>query len=292
MTIVVGFSASRQSRAPLNLAVQIAASSGHSIVAVAVVEDSGARAGDPFQQEFIDHLTGLTEAALRSVLDEMPGGAGIPAIVTPGPSTAAGLLQVAYDHDAALVVVGSSSSGLMGRMALGSVTDRIVHTARVPVAIAPRGYELGPGRITRITAGYGGAADESGLIAAAAELTRRWSLPLRVVSFTVRPMAAFIPTATPGSEQAMIDRWIDRTRDAVAAELAEVRTRIPVPDVEVVVGTGPDWPAAMDGVTWRPGEILALGSGAAGVVSQVFPGTVANRILRNSPVPVILMPKA
>lgn len=291
MTIVVGFSASRQSHAPLNLAVQIAASSGQSIVAVAVVEDSGTRAGDPFQKEFIEHLTVRTEVALRNVLDGLPGGAQVPSIVTPGPSTAAGLMQVAYDHGADLVVVGSSSSGLMGRLALGSVTDRIVHTARLPIAIAPRGYELEPGRITRVTAGYGGAADESGLLAATAVLTQKWSLPFRVVSFTVRPMAAFGASATPKAEQAMVDRWVEQTGKAVTAELAEVRTRIAVPDVEVVVGTGPDWSTAMDSVPWRPGEILALGSGAAGVVSQVFPGTVANRILRNSPVPVILMPK-
>ncbi|MCB1293773.1 MAG: universal stress protein [Gordonia sp.] len=292
MTIVVGFSASRQSQAPLNLAVQMAAASGHSIVAVAVVEDSGARAGDPFQKEFIGHLTERTETALRKVLDGMPGGAQVPAVVTPGPSTATGLLQVAADHDADAVVVGSSSSGLMGRLALGSVTDRIVHTARLPVAIAPRGYKLDPGRITRVTAGYGGAADESGLIPAAAVLTRKWSLPLRVVSFTVRPMAAFGASATPKSEQEMVDRWVEQTGKAVTSELAEVRTRIDVPDVEVVVGTGPDWSTAMDSVPWRPGEILALGSGAAGIVSQVFPGAAANRILRNSPVPVMLMPKA
>ncbi len=145
MTIVVGFSASRQSQAPLNLAVQMAAASGHSIVAVAVVEDSGARAGDPFQKEFIGHLTERTETALRKVLDGMPGGAQVPAVVTPGPSTATGLLQVAADHDADAVVVGSSSSGLMGRLALGSVTDRIVHTARLPVAIAPPRLQAGSG---------------------------------------------------------------------------------------------------------------------------------------------------
>ncbi|MFT4126975.1 MAG: universal stress protein [Gordonia sp. (in: high G+C Gram-positive bacteria)] len=291
MTILVGFSVSRQSQAPLNLAVQIAAASGQPLVAVAVIEDPGPRLGDPFEQEFLDHLVTRTEKALHEVIGRLPGGTGIPTVVAPGRSTAAGLMALAGEHDATMVVVGSSSSGLMGRLALGSVTDRLVHTAALPVVIAPRGYELPPGRITRITAGYGGAADESGLLAAAAELARAWSIPLRVVSFTVRPQAAFGGAAVPGAEQLMIERWVTQTRDQVAAELARVRERFPVPDVEMVVGTGPDWSSALTDVSWQPGELLALGSGAAAQRSQVFLGTAAGRILRNSPVPVALMPR-
>ena len=136
MTIVVGFSASRQSQAPLNLAVQMAAASGPPSWPWRWWR-TRVPAPEIRSKEFIGHLTERTETALRKVLGGMPGGAQVPAVVTPGPSTATGLLQVAADHDADAVVVGSSSSGLMGRLALGSVTDRIVHTARLPVAIAP-----------------------------------------------------------------------------------------------------------------------------------------------------------
>ena len=52
-------------------------------------------------------------------------------------SIPSGLMELASEHGADIVVVGSSSSGLLGRIALGSVTDRLVHTAEVPVAIAP-----------------------------------------------------------------------------------------------------------------------------------------------------------
>ena len=61
----------------------------------------------------------------------------------------------------------------------------------------------------------------------------------------------------------MVDRWVEQTEKAVTAELAEVRTRIDVPDVEVVVGTGPDWSTAMDSVPWRPGRSGA-GVGSCG----------------------------
>ncbi len=291
MTVLVGFSASKQSDDSLNLATQIAAVSGGPVVAVAVVEDPGPQIGNPVEQEFLEQLLARTEAALRSALRRFPGGADIPVVVIPGKSTAAGLIAQAREHGATMVVVGSSSSGLIGRLALGSVTTRLVHTAELPVAIAPHGYPPLPSRITRITAGYGGAADENGLLAGSAALAQKWSVPMRVVSFTVRPPEAFGASAVPVAEQMMVDRWVDQTRNEVAAELAKVRERIALPDVEMVIGTGADWPAAIGEVSWQHGELLALGSGAAAQRSQVFLGTAASRILRSSPVPVLLMPK-
>ena len=68
------------------------------------------------------------------------------------------------------------------------MTERLVHTAAVPVAIAPRGYPMGPDPISRLTAAYGGDADVVGLIPATAELANQWSVRLRIVSFTVRPV--------------------------------------------------------------------------------------------------------
>ncbi len=43
-----------------------------------------------------------------------------------------GLTELATELKADAVVVGSSSSGLLGRVTLGSVTGRLVHTARCP----------------------------------------------------------------------------------------------------------------------------------------------------------------
>ena len=48
---------------------------------------------------------------------------------------------------------------------MGSVTDRLVHTAAVPVAIAPRGYPMNSGPIHRLIACRTvGHADAVGLI--------------------------------------------------------------------------------------------------------------------------------
>ena len=166
-----------------------------------------------------------------------------------------------------------------------------MHSASVPVAIAPRGYATGSVPISRLTAAYGGEADVNGLIAAAAELAKSWSVPLRIVSFTVRPVRMFAGSIEPSAEDLVVEQWSRRTFDDVVKQLHEVRARIPVPDVDVLVGAGHDWRAAVESVPWSPGDVLVLGSGAAGPAAHVFLGSAASKILRHAPVPVMIVPR-
>ena len=66
---------------------------------------------------------------------------------------------------------------------------------------------------------------------------------------------------------------------------------IAIPDVEVVIGTGHDWREAVEDVPWETGDMLLLGSGAAGQAAQVFLGSAASKILRHAPVPVMIVPR-
>ena len=66
---------------------------------------------------------------------------------------------------------------------------------------------------------------------------------------------------------------------------------MPIPDVDVVMGTGTEWRDAVDDIAWEPGDMLLLGSGAAGPLAQVFLGTAASKILRHAPVPVMIVPR-
>lgn len=52
---------------------------------------------------------------------------------------AAAILHAAQDHDARLVVLGSSSRTDLPRIPLGSVAGRLLHMATRPVLIVPRG---------------------------------------------------------------------------------------------------------------------------------------------------------
>jgi nucleotide-binding universal stress UspA family protein len=291
MTIIAGFSSSRQGSAPLNLAAQVARNTGDKIVAAAIVERPWPPRGDPVEDEYLRYVTSHASQSLDRVAKQLPDDVDVSIVVHQSTSIPTGLIELVSAHDASLVVVGSSSSGLLGRVALGSVTERLVHTASVPVAIAPRGYASGSSPIRRLTAAYGGEADINGLIPAAAELARTWSAPLRIASFTVRPVRMFGGSIEPTAEDLVVQQWSKRTFDDIVKQLNAVRTRIPVPDVDVVVGGGHDWREAVEAVSWEAGDMLLLGSGAAGPLAHVFLGSAASKILRHAPVPVMIVPR-
>ena len=221
----------------------------------------------------------------------LPADLDISVVVHQSTSIPTGLTDLAAAQQADLVVVGSSSAGLLGRVALGSVTDRLVHTAVVPVALAPRGYPLSVDPVRRLTAAYGGQADVVGLIATCAELAKKWSVRLRIASFTVRPTTMFSGSIEPSAEDLVVEQWSRRTFDEIAKQLNDVRASIASPDVEVVIGTGHDWREAVETIAWETGDILLLGSGAAGPAAQVFLGSAASKILRHAPVPVMIVPR-
>jgi len=291
MTIIAAISASRQGAAPLHLAAQIARSTGDKIVAAAVVERPWPPRADPVEDEYLGYVTSQARQSLERMVGKLPAELDTWVVVHQSTSVPTGLTDLAAEIGAELVVVGSSSSGLLGRVALGSVTNRLVHTAAVPVAIAPRGYPLGPDPIRRLTAAYGGEADINGLIPAAAELATQWPVQLRIVSFTVRPVRMFGGSIESSAEDLVVQQWSRLTFDDIAKQLNAVRDRISVPDVDVVVGTGHDWREAVEDVPWEAGDMLLLGSGAAGQAAQVFLGSAASKILRHAPVSVMIVPR-
>ena len=291
MTIIAGFNSNRQGRAPLHLAAQISRCTGDKIIATAIVERRLPRIAGRVEDEYYQYVTSQASRSLERVVSQLPTDLDISVVVHQSTSIPTGLMELAAEHEAELVVVGSSSSGLLGRVALGSVTDRLVHTAAVPVAIAPRGYPMAPGPIGRLTAAYGGAADAVGLVATSAELAKRWSVRLRIVSFTVRPLTMFSGSIEPSAEDLVIQQWARRTSADIIKQLNHVRASIPVPDVEIVIGSGHDWREAVENVPWEAGDMLLLGSGAAAQTAQVFLGSAASKIVRHSPVPVMIVPR-
>lgn len=292
MTLMAGFSASRHSSAPVELAAQIARTTGESIIAASVIERRLPPQADPIEDEYAGHVATAAERALLGAVDELPRGTGITVEVQHARSVPDGLMALAAAHDVSVVTVGSSSSGLLGRVALGGVTNRLVHTAAVPVAIAPRAYRPGPVPVRRLTVAYGGNADANGLLEAAAELAGRWGVQLRVVSFSVRDVAAYSAMInTAEAERLVLRSWWERTRADVDERLARTGGAPSAADVQIELGTGPDWRAAVESIEWRPGDLLLLGSGAAAPLQHVFLGSAAARIIRASPVPVMILPR-
>jgi nucleotide-binding universal stress UspA family protein len=144
---------------------------------------------------------------------------------------------------------------------------------------------------------FGRADHDSGLLARAAAAAQAMSTPLRVVCFAVRPMAEYVGAMEPRNEQLVVDEWRKRLEDDIAAAL-EAATQQTEADgrtatatrVETVLGQGSSWSEALNDVSWSDGDLLVVGT-SHGPLSRFFLGSHAAKIIRNSPVPVMLLPR-
>lgn len=113
---------------------------------------------DADAQESLDRATALLAPDVRATF-----------VATAARSTAAGLVHIAERHAAGLLVLGSSTAGVLGRVAFGSVAERLLHTSPLPVALGPRGFRVGNrARVARVTAAFGASGGSDGLVVAAA----------------------------------------------------------------------------------------------------------------------------
>jgi nucleotide-binding universal stress UspA family protein len=262
MTLVVGYAPDGRGGAVLHLAGMLARSARDDLVVCAVVPSPWPREPARVDGEYRGFLDGIARATLERARERLPGDVAAVSLVHHARSAPAGLLEVADRREAAMIVVGTS-----GQPAIGSVTARLLHGSPVPVALAPHGFRSRPGaRVARVTAAFGGS---EGLIDAAAALAATLGASLRVASFAV-------PVHAPFAAE-LVERW---ARELEAAGQAPA-----------VVGHGASWEEAIDDVEWRDGDVLVVGSSSAAPAARVFLGSRASRIIRHSPVPVLVVPR-
>ncbi|ART72910.1 universal stress protein [Mycobacterium dioxanotrophicus] len=291
MTIVAGFSATHNGSAPLHLAAQIARTTGEQVIAAAILAGPSVIGIDQLDREYHHQLSIQVLRSLNQAIAQMRTDVDITPVVHRSTSIPRGLTELTAQHNADLIVVGSSSSGLLGRIALGSVTERLAHTARVPVAISPRGYPRSPLTLERLTVGYGGMSGTTPIVGTAAELAVQWDVQMRIASFAVRPPLMLSGSIEPSAEDLVTDQWTSNAVRALRRQLDRARETIPLPDVDLVIGMGIDWSTAVNDIAWESGDLLVLGSAAAGPLAQVFLGSAASKILRHVPVPVMILPQ-
>lgn len=228
-------------------------------------------------------------AAVRSLLAEV--GPDVEAEVVPvlGRSVPATLLDQVEATGADLVVLGAGANGAWGRVVVGSAADRLLHSSPVPVAVATRGFRSAPGsRVGRVTVGFRGDAASAAVLARVAGLCATLGATLRVATFGVRGRTMHPPEVR--GEEDVLEAYLEQAEAAQALALAGLPADVVPAEVERVVSRGRDWGEAVGGLTWTPEDVLVVGSSAAGVLSRVFLGSSAAKILRHSPVPAVVVP--
>jgi nucleotide-binding universal stress UspA family protein len=288
VTIVVGHPPRPHDRSAISYAAMVARTRGVGLHVVSVLPapwpasmpGRGAAA----------QLRAQQEQAIRyaqTVLDEV--AADLPTVVeaVPGRSVAGTLLAKAREVDASLLAIGSVEEGPWDRVVVGSTGDRLLHAADRPVAVATRGFAThAVPRFTRATCAFRADRASVEVLRRIAAICAESGAALRVATFGIEGRTMYPPEVA--GEDEVVDAFVEQARAAQAAALAEV---VAPEGVECTVAVGPDWATAVGRLAWRHDDILVLGSASGGVISRVLLGANAHRILRHSPVPVILVPE-
>jgi nucleotide-binding universal stress UspA family protein len=281
MTLVVGFAPDGRGRGVLHLAAMLARSGGEEVVVCAVIPAPWPPSPARVDAEYRAELERVAREALDRARERLPEDIPARYVVHHARSAPAGLLEVAEENDASVIVTG----------AVGSTTGRLLYTSPRPVAIAPRGFRARPdARVTRVTAAFAGATDD--LVVAAAAVAARVGATLRIASFAVRSRPPYTSGVGRVADDAMVTDWVQEIDAAARATLDAVGDLPAVPrELEAVVGYGESWEEALEDIEWQEGDVLVVGSSSAGPLARVFLGSRATKIVRHSPVPTVVVPR-
>lgn len=282
--IVVGYTATAAGADALAVAARLARVLDAPLEVVTVLPDASRSVITPPDAGYGRVVREHAEQWLSEALETLRDAVSSRGSVRYGESFAEGLVAAADDLDAAYVVVGAANGGLRGRHFLGSVATELLHSSDVPVVLAPEGSrDVDPGvGLSRVTAALGtrpGAdvlLDESVALAAAA------SVPLRLVSLETIDLPAGLDTAAirvAGAEHA--ERVLDQARATLPDTIAS----------EAVVGRGDSVEEAVGALEWDPREIAVVGSSRLAQPRRLFLGSTAAKMLRELPVPLIVVPR-
>ncbi len=292
MTVLAGYLAGKCGHAPLNLAVEVARSLKTSLTVVAVVPrpwmtPSPARVDAEFAA-YANQLGSDSEREARDYLDAVAAGIEVSFLQVASRTAGDGLLDAVERVDADVLVVGSSASGALGQVVLGSTTDWLMHASPIPVALSPRGYRGSrSGALGRITCAYSGTPESVRVVERLAALTATLQVPLRVVSYAIRGRTMFPPEVGLHAEDSLLDAWASQLRQITAKLKSD---NIVGDDVELAVIAGNGWDQALDATAWEDGDVLALGTTSRRDIKGVFLGSHGAKIIRHSPVPVLVLP--
>jgi nucleotide-binding universal stress UspA family protein len=280
--IIVGYDGSERSQDGLALGKLIAEASGADLVVAGVFEFDRRWGGvDPYLQEAeADHAREIERAA---------AAVGAEAEAIPSSSPGRGLHELAEEIGADLVVVGSSHRSRAGQVLAGNVGTALLHGSPCSVAIAPHGYATGSDpQLAEIVVAYDGSPEAQMALEDAIALARPSEALLKLVTVTEPPVISYGKGG--GSSQGW--QTLKETVEAMMRDRLEQATASIPDDVRLESVLVNDEPAtALAQIARNDGALLMLGSRAYGPLRRVLLGSVATKLARTAPCPLIVHPR-
>jgi nucleotide-binding universal stress UspA family protein len=238
---------------------------------------------------YVDDLRTAALASVERVRARVSAEIGAPVevsstVIAEG-SPARAIHRLAARRDAAMLVIGSSARGRLGRMLPGAVTDRLLHGAPCPVAVATAGFS-GDG-LDLIGIAFLDRPDGRAALAHGCELARAAGALVRILAVR-EPTDWRFGGPIEASQLAAIERAHDeeaeRTMTIGLSAVPESRSA----GGEVITGRPHDVLAAASADL----DLLVCGSRGHGPVRSILLGSVSHSLVREAACPVLVVPLA
>ena len=196
------------------------------------------------------------------------------------PSVGRGLHQLAEQCAADLLVVGSCSRGMLGRVLSGDDTRASLNGASCAVAVAPHGYAESTASIKTVGVGYTGTPEAEAALAVARGLAARYGATVRAMTVVnpipgaLRYWEAFEP------DWGMAIEVVGRTANEQLGLLDGV-------DSSVAVGVPSEALAAFGAEV----DLLVVGSRSYGPVRRMMLGSTSVHLAYGTLCPLLVLPR-
>lgn len=189
-----------------------------------------------------------------------------------------GLHTLAEQRSADLIVVGSCSRGLIGRVMLGDDTKGALNGASCAVAVAARGYAETPLPIVTVGVGFNQSAESLAALSVAREVAHEHHSVLRALEVVTLPSFAYTGVAPPALGES-IDSMLGEARQRLA-QLQDV-------DGHAVYGLPGEELAAFG----EDVDLLVVGSRSYGPVKRLVLGSTSNYLQRHARCSLLVLPR-
>ncbi|EME66867.1 Usp family protein [Rhodococcus ruber BKS 20-38] len=289
MRLVVGYLATPSGADGLALGVQLARSLGAELdICMVLPPDRPVPSRVPAEPGYEDVLAGTGEAWLAQAAATVPDDVRAHTHLSFHDSFAQGLLDEVARLGARSVVLGAAGDGLLGRHSIGTVSSELLHSAPVPLALAPRGFRHSAApHVREVTCALGTRTGADVLLRTAVRACERMRTPLRLVS-----LVALDPQGLGRDARKSHELALESARAHARTLLDTARAELPGDyPVRSLVADGDTVESAVAKLEWHDGDVVMVGSSRLAQPHRLFLGSTAAKMLRVVPVPMIVVPK-
>ncbi|EEN83934.1 universal stress family protein [Rhodococcus erythropolis SK121] len=289
MRLIVGYLATPSGKDGLVLGAQLARSLGAQLdICMVLPPDRTLPAKVPSEAGYDDILAARAHDWLTEAKASVPEDIQVEVHLSFHESFAQGLLDEVDRLNALAIVVGASGDGLLGRHAIGSVSTELLHSAHVPVALAPRGTRHSAATVIReVTCALGTRVGADIVLNTAVRASELMQVPLRLVS-----LVALDPQNDLRDHRDTAESARERARNHAQDTLDVARAALPAEfPIEVIIADGSTVESAVRQLDWQDGDLVMVGSSRLAQPRKLFLGSTAAKMLRVLPVPMVVVPK-